>query len=525
LFLASLGPATARGEEPASAAPKGEVQHHTFDKSKIFPGTTRDYWIYIPKQYDASKPACLYVGQDGVQYKAPEVFDDLIHKGEIPVLIGVFIMHGRVKAQNDQALDRFNRSYEYDGLGDAYVRFLNEEILPEVEKKTAADGRKITLSKNGNDRAIAGASSGAICAFTAAWERPESFARVFSAIGTYVGLRGGNVYPTLIRKYEPKPIRIFLQDGSNDLNIYGGDWWMANQEMERALTFAGYEVDHVWGEGKHSGEHATQIFPDAMRWLWKGWPNPIKAGAGSSQLQEILIPGEGWAAAAEGLIGADRIMADGADGVFFGPADSMEVRRLGPDGRASKVVGKGKAAAALRGRLTGHRGVAFEFVDEFIALTLPDGAVEPQELGGETPKEVGSMALSPDQSLLYVADAASKWVYSYQVQTDGAIKHGQKYYHLHVPDDADDAGTGGMRVDRDGRLYVATRMGIQVCDQAGRVNAIIPTPSGPVTDLCFGGPERNVLYAACGDAIYKRKVKPQGVDPSEAPIKPKAPRL
>ena len=138
-----------------------------------------------------------------------------------------------------EALDRFNRSLEYDGLGPDYVRFLLDELLPEVETKTTADGRPIKLSRDGNDRAIAGTSSGAICAFTAAWERPDSFRRVFSAIGTYVGLRGGNVYPTLIRKYEPKPIRIFLQDGSSDLNIYGGDWWMANQEMERAVPIRG----------------------------------------------------------------------------------------------------------------------------------------------------------------------------------------------------------------------------------------------------------------------------------------------
>ena len=161
----------------------------------------RDYWIYVPKQYDPAKPACLYVNQDGIQYNAPEVFDELIHKKEMPVTIGVFVTPGRVKAPSGQALDRFNRSYEYDGLGDDYARFLLEELLPEVEKKTTADGRPIRLSHDGNDRCIAGSSSGAICAFTAAWERPDAFRRVFSAIGTYVGLRGGNVYPTLIRKY------------------------------------------------------------------------------------------------------------------------------------------------------------------------------------------------------------------------------------------------------------------------------------------------------------------------------------
>ena len=227
--------------------PKGEVTKYSFASSKVFPGTVRDYWVYVPKQYDGKTPACVYVNQDGVQYNAPAVFDKLIHNKEMPVTIGIFVMHGRVKAPNDQALDRFNRSYEYDGLGDNYARFLLDELLPEVETKKTSDGRAIVLSKNGNDRAIGGASSGAVCAFTAAWERPDAFSRVFSSIGTYVGLRGAHSYSTLIRKYEPKPLRIFLEDGSNDLNIYGGDWWMANQDMERSLVFAGYEVEHTSG--------------------------------------------------------------------------------------------------------------------------------------------------------------------------------------------------------------------------------------------------------------------------------------
>jgi enterochelin esterase-like enzyme len=237
--------------KPQEGVPKGEVMKFTFDKSKIFPGTWREYWVYVPAQYTPDKPACVYVNQDGIQNQAPVVFDNLIHKKEMPITVGVFVMHGRVLAENqEKALDRFNRSYEYDGLGDNYARFILEEILPEVETKKTSDGRPIRLSKNGNDRAIGGSSSGAICAFTAAWERPDAFTRVFSSIGTYVGLRGGQNYPTLIRKLEPKPIRIFLQDGSNDLNNYGGDWWMANQTMERALIFAGYEVNHVWGEAR-----------------------------------------------------------------------------------------------------------------------------------------------------------------------------------------------------------------------------------------------------------------------------------
>jgi gluconolactonase len=218
--------------------PKGEILKLTFENSKIFPGTWRQYSVYIPAQYRPETPACVYVNQDGIQWKAPTVFDNLIDRKEMPITIGVFVTPGRVQAGDTAAaLDRFNRSFEYDGLGDAYARFILNEILPEVEKLKTSDGRAIRLSKNGNDRAIGGSSSGAVCAFTAAWERPDAFSRVFSAIGTYVGLRGADRYPTLIRKYEPKPIRVFLQDGTNDLDIYGGDWWKANESMERALTF------------------------------------------------------------------------------------------------------------------------------------------------------------------------------------------------------------------------------------------------------------------------------------------------
>ncbi len=140
-------------------------------------------------------------------------------------------------------------------------------------------------------------------------------------------------------------------------------------------------------------------------------------------------------------------------------------------------------------------------------------------------KFANGVTLSPDQSLLYVAESRSHWVYSYQIQPDGSLAHKQKYFHLHVPDTADDAGADGIRVDRDGRLYVATRMGIQVCDQAGRVNCIIPTPNGKVTNLCFGGEDSDILFATCGDRVYKRKVKTKGAHAFQAPLKPAPPRL
>ena len=548
----------------AADIPKGEVTKYTFSKSKIFPGTVRDYWIYVPKQYDPAKPACLYVNQDGVQYNAPAVFDTLIDRKEIPVLIGVFATPGRLRATEDATLDRFNRSYEYDGLGDNYARFLIEELLPEVEKKTTADGRAIKLSKNGNDRAIGGASSGAVCAFTAAWERPDSFTRVFSSIGTYVGLRGGNVYPTLIRKYEPKPLRVFLQDGSSDLNIYGGDWWMANQEMERALIFAGYEVDHVWGEGGHNGKQATEVFPEAQKWLWKGWPTPVKAGLGSQPLREILIPGEDWKLVGEGYgftegpaftpqgklfftdVSKSRTYQVGSDGkpsVWMQGPERGNGQAIGPDGRVYMVAGGTRQVVAydkvnvevIVNGISGNDLVVRH--DGRIYVTAPSSVPnEPSQVvmiepdGSKTVVDSGlkypnGITLSPDQSLLYVADSRTHWVYSYQILANGTLYAKQKYYHLHVPDSAEDSGADGMRTDRDGRLYVATRMGIQVCDQAGRVNAIIPTPNGKISNLCFGGEAGDVIYATCGDKVYSRKVKVKGSRPDQPPIKPTAPRL
>ena len=548
----------------ADEIPKGEQLKFTFDKSKVFPGTMREVTVYVPKQYDPAKPACLYVNQDGVQYKAPEVFDALIHSKEMPVTIGVFVTPGVVPAASDQVLARYNRSFEYDGLGDGYARFLLDELLPEVETKQTADGRAIKLSKNGNDRAIGGASSGAICAFTAAWERPDAFQRVFSAIGTYVGLRGGHNYSTLIRKYEPKPLRIFLEDGSKDLNIYGGDWWMANQAMERSLVFAGYEVTHNWGDGGHNSNHATQIFPDAMRWLWKDWPAPIKVGKGSPQLQDILIPGEDWKLVAEGYKFTEgpavnakgevfynevpnaktyKVSLDGKVTEFLADSQRGDGQAFGPDGRLyanarateqvlawdseikSTVIADGFLGNDLVVRYDGSLYVTAPFAtpnDSKVWYVSPKGEKKIVDAGL---KFANGLCCSPDQSLLYVADSRTHWVYSYVIQPDGSLAHKQKYFHLHVADTADDSGADGVRTDRDGRVWVATRIGLQVCDQPGRVNCIIPTPNGKVSNLTFGGENFDTIYATCGDRVYSRKVKVQGANGWQAPIKPAKPGL
>ncbi len=257
---------------PQPGVPKGEVIKGEFAASTIYPGTWREYWVYIPAGLDRTQPAPVMIFQDGLQYQAPVVFDNLIARNVIPKMVGVFVMHGRVKSGRDDARDRMNRSYEYDSFNDTYARFLLEEMLPFVEKTHG-----IVLTKDPNARAIAGNSSGAIAAFAAAWTRPDAFRRVFSAIGTYVGLRGGNNVALHVRLSEPKPIRVFLQDGKNDLNNYTGDWFMTNQDMLSALTYAGYDVAHEWGDGEHNSRHATAIFPKVVEWLWKGYPAPIVA--------------------------------------------------------------------------------------------------------------------------------------------------------------------------------------------------------------------------------------------------------
>ena len=522
-----LGP----DSKPQDGVPKGEVLKFRFENSKVFPGTYRDYWVYVPAQYTPDKPACLYVNQDGIQWNAPTVFDNLIRRKEMPVTIGVFVMHGRLKAaDSEKALDRYNRSFEYDGLGDNYARFLIDELLPDVESKKTSDDRPIRISKNAADRAIGGSSSGAIAAFTAAWERPDSFSRVFSAIGTYVGLRGGDRYSTLVRKYEPKPLRVFLQGGSNDLNIYAGDWWMANQMMERALTFAGYEVNHVWGEGGHNGQHGSAIFPDAMRWLWKGWPEPVKSGASkNAMLNEILNPGEEWthensSVDLKGFPFPESGIRTVAHAAALGPGGAT-YRANGKEVAVTRSGQKPRRIASIPGAarlVVGSSGNIYVTGEDKVWLIAPNGRKKEIDSGLGRGRAI---TLSSDQSLLYVADSASHWVYSYHIQPDGALKHKQKYYWLHTPDDSTDSGANSMCVDSDGRLYVATRLGVQVCDQAGRVNCILPVPGGNVTAISFGGINSTTLYARTANDLYSRKLKPRAAPAWATPIKPAPPRL
>ncbi len=249
--------------------PRGAVTHFEH-VSAVFPGARRDYWVYVPQQLDPTTPAAVmifqdahaYLGEDG-WFRAPVVFDNLIHAGAMPATVGIFINPGHV---GDQPLarpwDASNRSFEYDTLSDQYARFLIEEILPEV-------GGRWKLTDDPEQRAICGLSSGGICAFTVGWERPDAFRKVMSHIGSFTDIRGGHVYPTRIRKEPTRPLRVFLQDGEADLDNEYGNWWLANLEMVAALRYRGYDHRFVAGTGAHDGVHGGTILPDSLRWLWR----------------------------------------------------------------------------------------------------------------------------------------------------------------------------------------------------------------------------------------------------------------
>jgi enterochelin esterase family protein len=258
--------------------PRGKVTEHVWKESKVFPGTIRRYYVYVPAQYDRQKPSALIVFQDGHAYideagdfRVPIVFDNLIHKHEMPVTIGVFVDPGHKGSELNRERGwkptPENRSFEYDSLSGDYAQFLLEEILPAVAKDHPFTG-------DPEGHAICGISSGGICAFTVAWERPDAFRKVLSHVGSFTNIRGGDAYPGMIRKQEKRPLRVFLQDGANDLDNEHGNWPLGNKQMFAALKFRDYDVKFVYGEGAHNGNHGGAILPDSLRWLWRDYKPP-----------------------------------------------------------------------------------------------------------------------------------------------------------------------------------------------------------------------------------------------------------
>jgi len=268
--------------------PHGKILGPLTLASAVFTNTTRHYWIYVPAQYQPANAACLMIFQDGHaflntngDYRVPNVFDNLIYRREMPVTIGVFINPGHTPDQQESSSTNWGdgingRATEYNELNDNYAKLIVNELLPALEKD-------FNLSKNPDDRAIGGASSGAICAFTVAWRRPDQFHKVLSTIGSFTNIRGGHVYPDLIRQSERKPIRIFLQDGLNDnrgtrrgTKTYDPtwDWHAQNLKMAAALTEKGYDVNYCWGIGTHSNKQGGAMLPEMLRWLWRDYPRP-----------------------------------------------------------------------------------------------------------------------------------------------------------------------------------------------------------------------------------------------------------
>lgn len=542
-------PAATAGPPPAYVAPEikpedirpGEIKETQFKNSMIFPGTIRDVTVFIPAHYDGSKPACVYVKTDGYHQREKSLMETMIATGEMPVTIGVFVRPGTLPAPMEGTLDRRNRDFEYDAVNDNKVRFLTEELLPFVAKEFG-----LNLSQDGNDRCLSGGSSGGIAAFVAAWNRPDAFSRVYCASGSFVAFRGGHEFPTMIRKFEAKPIRTFMTTGMRDMENVAGDWFLLDQEVDKALTFSGYDHQFRIIDGGHVAGY-LENYREGMAYLWKGWPDRVEAGPSAPRAQEILIPGEGWQLVAEGFKSTRGPACNASGEVFFADTSNNKIHRIDLEGKVSEFIAD---AGQAHGVTIGADGTLFTISERSGKLMSYDAAGTPTVVlegllghsilaapggglyvtsNGDKPNGPGTvwfikdgqktqvdsgikfatgMAVRPDQWLLSVAEGHSKWVYSYQIKADGTLANKERFFHLHVADWDDDAGAESVCYSIEGRQFIATRSGIQISADDGPTQVILPLPDGArVTGVCLGGKDRDTLFAFCGNKIWKRPVK------------------
>ena len=521
--------------------PQGEIKHLVFGQSKVFPGTVREVTVFIPKQYDAKKPACVYVKTDGFNPREKLMMETMIATGEMPVTVGVFVRPGEVPAPMKGTLGRRNRDFEYDGIGDENVRFLVDELLPFVARECA-----LNLSNDGNDRCMSGGSSGGIAAFTAAWHRPDAFSRVYAASGSWVAFRGGHEFPTLVRKFEAKPIRAFLTTATLDMESCAGDWFLADQEMDKALKFSGYDYRFRKVEGRHVAGYAEN-YQEAMAFLWKDWPQRVAAGHSAPRAQEIILPQEGWQLAAEGFKSTRGPSCNAQGEVYFADTSANKIHRINLDGSVSEFAKDTGSAHCVSvgsdgtvytiseksGKLMRYApgGAASVVLDDILGhsiIAMPDGGLY-VTANSEKPRDAGTvwyikdgkkrqvdsglgfatgMAYRPDQWLLSIADGHSKWAYSYQMQADGSLINKERFFHLHVHDWQDDAGTESMCYSIEGRQFLATKSGIQISADDGPTQVILPVPDNArVTGVAIGGKDLDTLFAFCGNRIWKRKIR------------------
>ena len=569
----ALGP----DSQPQPGVPKGTVSKYKLEPGKFYPGTPHNYAIYVPAQYDAAKPSAFMIFLDGSgslnnNVRVPVVFDNLIAKHDLPPLIGIFVDPGVLPAVTAQAQNRFERVFEYDSLSDRYSRFLIEELIPEVAKK-------YNLSKDPNDRALSGVSTGAVGAFMAAWNRPDQFHRVLSFIGTFVAMKGADAMPALIRRTEPKPIRVFLQAGKNDHIVpgqpygtfYGGSWPMNNRVMLEALESTGYDAKLVLGDEGHNMKHGAAIMPEALRWLWRGYPNPIVAKEPAAISQPGWDPrgkvfstislDKPWQQVGETYTSVTSPAADESGNVYFAdPAanriyksdaggkvtlfrnnsSGVKALAIGPGGRlyafqsASKRIvsygaGGDEKVVALNVEVSGiainAKGAIYfaDAVHKTIGYIDARGQVRIVYSGGEIAVP-SAVALSPDQAMLVVTDAQSRFSWSFQIAADGSLLNGEPFYRLEMPEAGWISGVYGVTLDSIGQVYFATAVGLQVCEANGRVAQILNPPEhGAIGSITFGGKDRNWLYVAEGGKLFRRPVKVNGVSSDAPATLPKPP--
>lgn len=545
-----------------AGVPQGKVEQMAPWRSQIFADTVRDWWVYLPAQLRPGEPAAVMVFQDGQGYvnpkgkwRVPVVFDNLIARGDMPPTIGVFINPGQfdTPANTAPAQKRSNRSFEYDSLGDRYARFLLEEILPEVAKKHP-------LSSDPEMRAICGASSGGICSFTVAWERPDAFRKVLSTIGSFTNIRGGNAYPSLIRKTEPKPLRVYLEDCGGDIDNAYGNWPLANKQMSAALTYMGYDTRFDFAEGYgHNSEHAAPIFPDALRWLWrkeKAAPEIDTKGdlGGDLTLLKLLIPGKGWELVAEGLGFADAPCADKEGNFYFSDmkastvyriavdggwraiaAESVSGLKFGPDGMLYGCQGAKKRVIAIDPATGAVREVATGVQPNDLAVAK-DGALFITETGAKKVTRIdpktgqtqtvdegitgpNGIAFSPDGGTLAVSDYKGEFAWAFRLEPNGTLSGKSPYMSLQLPIDykgefkmqepppySPVSKGDGMACDRTGRYYITSALGVQVFDPTGRLCGVLakPDPAAPLTSCTLAGEGHNTLFVTNGSRVYRR---------------------
>ncbi len=549
------------------AVAREDVPHGTVHKmdpweSKIFANTVRDWSVYVPAQYKAGQPAALMVFQDGSSFmgekgrwRVPIVFDNLIARGDMPPTIAVFINPGNDKSKPDNRKPS-NRGFEYDSLGDRYARFLLEEILPEVEKK-------YTISKSPEMRAICGSSSGGICAFTVAWEHPESFGKVLTSVGSFTNLRGGNVYPSLVRKTEPKPIRMYMADTSGDVDNAFGSWPWANQLMASALKYMGYDVRFDWAEGyAHNSDFGGSKFPEALKWLWRKDSFQAQLNTkgdlkGDLTLLRLLIAGQKWEPVAENLGFADAPCTDAEGNFYFSdmkaPAvykvsvkdgsrteiakESISGLEFGPDGLMYGCQGAKNRVISLDPKSGAVKVVATEVTpndlavsrDGYIYITeTKDGRVTrinikngEKSIAAKDINKPNGIALSVDQGTLAVSEYGGENAWMYRVNADGSLDAGHTSMTLRLPIDPkgefkfnepppylSTSRGDGMAVDKAGRYYITSALGIQIFDPTGRMCGVLPQPltDQPLTSCVLAGANHEYLYITNGKTIFRRKL-------------------